>query len=76
MRGDLDELLRPEAIQDVQRQLQHTAPTTLARTVEELVAATYLIMDGRRMIPDHGDLVSKNYSYIAVGSMLMGPTHS
>ena len=48
----------------------------LSRTVEELVAAPYLIMDGRRMIPDHGDLVSKDYSYIAVGSMLMGPTHS
>ena len=32
----LDELLRPEAIETVRAQLQHTAPTTLARTVEEL----------------------------------------
>ncbi len=48
----------------------------LSRTVEELVKAPYLIMDGRRMIPDHSDLVSKDYSYIAVGSMLMGPTLS
>jgi ATP-dependent Lhr-like helicase len=32
----LDELLRPEAIDAVRGQLQHTAPTTWARTVEEL----------------------------------------
>jgi UDPglucose 6-dehydrogenase len=48
----------------------------LSRTVEELVAPPYLIMDGRRMIPDHSDLVSKDYSYIAVGSMLSGPVCS
>jgi len=32
----LDELLRPEAIDTVRGQLQHTAPTALARTAEEL----------------------------------------
>jgi len=32
----LDELLRPEAIEAIRGQLQHTAPTTWARTVEEL----------------------------------------
>jgi ATP-dependent Lhr-like helicase len=32
----LDELLRPEAIQAVRGQLQHTAPTAQARTAEEL----------------------------------------
>ena len=32
----LDELLRPEAIDAVRGQLQHTAPTALVRTVEEL----------------------------------------
>ncbi len=32
----LDELLRPEAIDAVRGQLQHTAPTALARTAEEL----------------------------------------
>ena len=32
----LDELLRPEAIGAIRDQLQHTAPTTWARTVEEL----------------------------------------
>ena len=48
----------------------------LSRTIEELVDPPYLIMDGRRMIPDHNDLVTNNYSYIAVGSMLLGPTCS
>jgi UDPglucose 6-dehydrogenase len=48
----------------------------LSRTIEELVEPPYLIMDGRRMIPDHSDLVSKDYSYIAVGSMLSGPVYS
>jgi ATP-dependent Lhr-like helicase len=32
----LDELLRPEAVEAVQAQLQHTTPTTQARTAEEL----------------------------------------
>ncbi len=32
----LDELLRPEAIEAVRGQLQHTLPTTLARTYQEL----------------------------------------
>jgi len=48
----------------------------LSRTIEELVFPPYLIMDGRRMIPDHEDLTAKEYSYIAVGSMLMGPSCS
>ena len=48
----------------------------LSRTIEELVDPPYLIMDGRRMIPDHNDLATNDYSYIAVGSMLLGPTCS
>jgi len=32
----LDDLLRPEAIQAVREQLQHTAPTAMARSAEEL----------------------------------------
>jgi UDPglucose 6-dehydrogenase len=48
----------------------------LSRTIEELVHPPYLIMDGRRMIPDHEDLTAKDYSYIAVGSMLIGPSCS
>jgi hypothetical protein len=30
-------------------------------------------MDGRRMIPDYGELVTKNYTYLAVGSVAMMP---
>ncbi len=46
----------------------------LSRTIEELVKPPYLIMDGRRMIPDFEDLVAKKYTYLAVGSMVMRPT--
>jgi UDPglucose 6-dehydrogenase len=42
--------------------------------VETLVKPPYLIMDGRRMIPDYDDLISMNYTYLAVGAMAMGPT--
>jgi hypothetical protein len=37
------------------------------------VKPPYLVMDGRRMIPDYDELVSKKYSYLAVGSMVMTP---
>ncbi len=40
----------------------------LSRTIEETVKAPYLIIDGRRMIPDYQELVAHGYSYIAVGS--------
>jgi UDPglucose 6-dehydrogenase len=43
----------------------------LSRTVEETVRAPYLVIDGRRMIPDFEELVSKGYSYLAVGTTLM-----
>jgi UDPglucose 6-dehydrogenase len=46
----------------------------LSRTIEQLVQPPYLIMDGRRMIPDFSDLTSRNYTYLAVGAMAMGPT--
>jgi UDPglucose 6-dehydrogenase len=46
----------------------------LSRTIEQLVQPPYLIMDGRRMIPDFSDLTAKNYTYLAVGAMAMGPT--
>jgi UDPglucose 6-dehydrogenase len=39
----------------------------LSRTIEDCVQPPYLIMDGRRMIPDHNELVSKGYSFISVG---------
>ena len=44
-----------------------------SRTIEDTVKPPYLVMDGRRMIPDYDELISKNYSYLAVGSMAMTP---
>ncbi len=43
----------------------------LSRTIEETVKPPYLIIDGRRMIPDCEELVSRNYTYMAVGSLAM-----
>ncbi len=43
----------------------------LSRTIEETTAPPYLVMDGRRMIPDFEDLVDNKYSYLAVGSMAL-----
>ena len=45
----------------------------LSRTIEETVQPPYLVMDGRRMIPDYEELVAKGLSYLAVGSMAMKP---
>lgn len=45
----------------------------LSRTIEEEAHPPYLVMDGRRMIPDFEDLVDKGYSYLAVGSMVITP---
>lgn len=44
-----------------------------SRTIEDTVAPPYLVMDGRRMIPDYDELVSKSFSYLAVGAMAMTP---
>jgi UDPglucose 6-dehydrogenase len=44
-----------------------------SRTIEDTVKPPYLIMDGRRMIPDYDELVIKNYTYLAVGSVAMKP---
>ena len=44
-----------------------------SRTIEDTVTPPYLVMDGRRMIPDYGELVTKNFTYLAVGSMVMTP---
>ena len=43
----------------------------LSGTIESTVKAPYLIMDGRRMIPDYSELVAKGYQYLAVGSTFM-----
>ena len=44
-----------------------------SRTIEDTVKPPYLIMDGRRMIPDYVELVAKNYTYLAVGSVVKMP---
>jgi UDPglucose 6-dehydrogenase len=43
----------------------------LSRTIEDMAVPPYLILDGRRMIPDFEILVKKGYTYLAVGSMVM-----
>lgn len=43
----------------------------LSRTIEQTVAPPYLVMDGRRMIPDYQELVNAGYGYLAVGSQYM-----
>jgi UDPglucose 6-dehydrogenase len=45
----------------------------LSRTIEATVRPPYLVMDGRRMIPDYEELVAKNFSYLSVGSQAMIP---
>jgi len=44
----------------------------LSRTVEDTVTPPYLIIDGRRMIPDFEAVISKGFTYLAVGSTVMG----
>src|SRR5262245_9087345 len=46
----------------------------LSRTIEQTVTPPYLVLDGRRMIPDYGELVARGYGYLAVGSVYMPPT--
>ena len=48
----------------------------LSRTVEESVKPPYLVMDGRRMIPDFEEIVAKGFSYLAVGAMAMKPEYN
>lgn len=45
----------------------------LSGTIERTVKPPYLIIDGRRMVPDHQILVNKGYEYLAVGSVLLKP---
>ncbi|MEW5986565.1 MAG: nucleotide sugar dehydrogenase [Chloroflexota bacterium] len=42
----------------------------LSRTIERTVQPPYLVIDGRRMIPDFHALVAKGYTYLAVGGKL------
>ncbi|RMG95601.1 MAG: UDP-glucose/GDP-mannose dehydrogenase family protein [Chloroflexi bacterium] len=43
----------------------------LSRTIEKRVKPPYLIIDGRRMIPDYDSLVAKGYDYLAVGGLFL-----
>jgi UDPglucose 6-dehydrogenase len=43
----------------------------LSGTIEQTTKLPYLIIDGRRMIPDFDALVSKGYEYLSVGGQLM-----
>jgi UDPglucose 6-dehydrogenase len=45
----------------------------LSRTIEQTVQPPYLVMDGRRMIPDYLELVEQGYGYLAVGSRYLAP---
>jgi hypothetical protein len=45
----------------------------LSSTIERAVKPPYLIIDGRRMIPEPQSLTRKGYRYIAVGSALSEP---
>ncbi len=45
----------------------------LSRTIEETVRPPYLVLDGRRMIPDFEELAARGFVYLAVGSMATKP---
>ncbi|MEM7113295.1 MAG: nucleotide sugar dehydrogenase [Chloroflexota bacterium] len=45
----------------------------LSRTIEKTVEPPYLVIDGRRMIPDYEALVSAGYDYLSVGDLLLKP---
>lgn len=45
----------------------------LSRTIEHTVEPPYLIIDGRRMIPDFEALVSNGYEFLAVGGTYLKP---
>ncbi|WP_374688163.1 UDP-glucose/GDP-mannose dehydrogenase family protein [Promineifilum sp.] len=43
----------------------------LARTIQTTVQPPYLVMDGRRMLPDYDMLVAAGYDYLPVGGQLL-----
>lgn len=48
----------------------------ISRTIEQCVEPPYLIIDGRRMIPDFEELVAGGYGYLAVGSPYLAPDNA
>ena len=45
----------------------------LSSMIEQTVKPPYLVIDGRRMIPDYRQLVAKGYEYLSVGDVLLTP---
>ncbi|MDX1414026.1 MAG: hypothetical protein R3293_07525, partial [Candidatus Promineifilaceae bacterium] len=45
----------------------------LAHTIQSTVQPPYLVLDGRRMIPDYDMLVKSGYEYLPVGGTLLTP---
>jgi UDPglucose 6-dehydrogenase len=45
----------------------------LSSTIRKGTRPPYLIIDGRRMIPDHDMLVDLGYQYLSVGGVLLSP---
>ncbi len=45
----------------------------LAHTIQSSVKPPYLVIDGRRMIPDFDALVKSGYEYLPVGGVLLTP---
>jgi len=45
----------------------------LSSTIEQTVQPPYLVIDGRRMLPDYRQLVTKGYEYLSVGDVLLSP---
>lgn len=45
----------------------------LAHTIQTTIEPPYLVIDGRRMIPDHAMLVKSGYEYLPVGGTLLTP---
>lgn len=43
----------------------------LSRTIEDVVQPPYLVIDGRRMLPDYDQLVAKGYTYLPVGGVML-----
>jgi UDPglucose 6-dehydrogenase len=43
----------------------------LAQTIQQTVERPYLVIDGRRMIPDYRELVNTGIDYLAVGSTFL-----
>lgn len=44
----------------------------LSGAIKQAVSPPYLIVDGRRMIPDYRELVTDGYDYLGVGSPYVG----